>query len=245
MTEAERQALIATIQGQIRQIQGQINQILQQRGGSATPTNSCKAYCITQADGVYAVDCSGNNLTKCASGYNCQQKFSTDYVLVNGVAQTIQTLTGAQCIKTTTSSCSPNWNCQSWSVCANGKQTRACTDSNQCGTTSGRPTISQSCCSADCKTQTDGVYTVSCSGTITKCKTNYICEKTYTTTYENVGGKIQTIKKLNGSRCVCAPSWQTGNWGACSNGSQTRTVTDANNCGTTTNKPATSQTCTQ
>ncbi|PJA62748.1 MAG: hypothetical protein CO161_04810, partial [Candidatus Portnoybacteria bacterium CG_4_9_14_3_um_filter_44_9] len=43
---------------------------------------------------------------------------------------------------------------------------------------------------------------------------------------------------------TCTPNWQTGSWSTCINGQQTRTVTDSNNCGTTTNKPATTQSCT-
>ena len=42
---------------------------------------------------------------------------------------------------------------------------------------------------------------------------------------------------------TCAPNWQTGPWGTCVNGLRTRTVTDTNNCGTTANQPATSQSC--
>lgn len=43
---------------------------------------------------------------------------------------------------------------------------------------------------------------------------------------------------------ACTPNWQTESWGTCTNGQQTRTVTDSNNCGTTTNKPPTTQSCT-
>jgi len=43
---------------------------------------------------------------------------------------------------------------------------------------------------------------------------------------------------------TCTPNWQTGSWSTCANNQQTRTVTDYNYCGTTTNKPATSQYCT-
>lgn len=38
-------------------------------------------------------------------------------------------------------------------------------------------------------------------------------------------------------------SWNCGGWGTCTSGVQTRTCTDANNCGTTTNKPVESQSC--
>lgn len=43
---------------------------------------------------------------------------------------------------------------------------------------------------------------------------------------------------------VCTENWSCGNWSSCLNGQQTRTCTDANSCGTTTKKPATTQSCT-
>lgn len=43
---------------------------------------------------------------------------------------------------------------------------------------------------------------------------------------------------------ICIPDWQTGEWGACVDGHQYRTVTDLNECGTTFGKPATVQHCT-
>lgn len=43
---------------------------------------------------------------------------------------------------------------------------------------------------------------------------------------------------------ACVPLWETGPWGACINGQQTRTVTDSNNCNTNSGKPATTQSCT-
>jgi len=47
-----------------------------------------------------------------------------------------------------TPTCSPNWQCTSWSPnpCTAGQtQTRTCTDANSCDTTSGKPAESQSC----------------------------------------------------------------------------------------------------
>lgn len=42
--------------------------------------------------------------------------------------------------------CAPDWQCGEWSECTPaGIQTRTCTDVNSCGTTSGKPTESQSC----------------------------------------------------------------------------------------------------
>ncbi len=42
--------------------------------------------------------------------------------------------------------CNPNWQCSSWSECSTfGKKSRTCTDINDCGTTTSKPVVSQSC----------------------------------------------------------------------------------------------------
>lgn len=42
--------------------------------------------------------------------------------------------------------CIPEWQCSEWSKCSpQGTQTRACTDTNNCGTNLGKPVESQSC----------------------------------------------------------------------------------------------------
>jgi hypothetical protein len=45
----------------------------------------------------------------------------------------------------TTTDCTPTWQCNSWNSCSGGQQTRYCYDSNNCGTTTGEPTTTQSC----------------------------------------------------------------------------------------------------
>ncbi len=42
----------------------------------------------------------------------------------------------------TSSACTPNWGCGSWSCSCANTETRTCTDSNNCGTTSGKPSES-------------------------------------------------------------------------------------------------------
>ncbi|MDP3899712.1 MAG: LamG-like jellyroll fold domain-containing protein [bacterium] len=42
----------------------------------------------------------------------------------------------------------------------------------------------------------------------------------------------------------CTESWTCTSWSTCSNSTQTRTCTDSNSCGTTTSRPALSQSCT-
>lgn len=44
-------------------------------------------------------------------------------------------------------------------------------------------------------------------------------------------------------RAACNPNWSCTDWGECIDDTQTRTCLDANNCGTTSGKPAESQTC--
>ena len=41
--------------------------------------------------------------------------------------------------------CTPNWTCSLWTTCQNGNHIRACLDSNNCGTLTGKPAESQSC----------------------------------------------------------------------------------------------------
>jgi len=43
------------------------------------------------------------------------------------------------------SNCAPSWQCGAWSACANGKQTRTCTDSNNCGIVTDKPATTQNC----------------------------------------------------------------------------------------------------
>jgi hypothetical protein len=43
------------------------------------------------------------------------------------------------------SSCTPDWQCGSWSECVDGKQSRTCADVNDCGSAEGMPDGTQSC----------------------------------------------------------------------------------------------------
>ena len=54
-----------------------------------------------------------------------------------------------------------------------------------------------------------------------------------------VGGDLNLIVSGDG----CTPSWSCTAWSACSNGAQTRTCTDSNQCGTNEGKPAEAQGC--
>ncbi len=65
----------------------------------------------------------------------------------------VSTVTGAQVTDSITanlyytvnSNCWPNWQCSSWSTCANSKQARTCIDLNGCGSSVNSPLLTQSC----------------------------------------------------------------------------------------------------
>lgn len=54
--------------------------------------------------------------------------------------------------------------------------------------------------------------------------------------------EVSSIYSLTNS-AACTENWTCSSWGSCSNNQQTRTCTDNNNCGTTINKPITTQNC--
>lgn len=56
--------------------------------------------------------------------------------------------------------------------------------------------------------------------------------------------KLNQLYSCSDSVNACTPLWQCAPWGICSNDSQIRSCYDANYCGTTTDKPATIQSCT-
>ena len=61
----------------------------------------------------------------------------------------------------------------------------------------------------------------------------------FTTTSGNTAGAVTSC----GTPPTCTESWTCTAWSACSSGTQTRTCSDSNSCGTTTSKPAVTQTC--
>lgn len=96
--------------------------------------------------------CNGTNYTKCPSGTDfvcpssggayCQQQQQAQ--IIQQLQQTVQQIqqNTQQIVQNT---CTPNWQCISWSTCSNSTQTRTCTDSNSCGNDNGKPVLTQSC----------------------------------------------------------------------------------------------------
>lgn len=88
--------------------------------------------------------------------------------------------------------------------------------------------------SANCNLSNE--HLVTCPGT----ESGFECSRTNNTF---------TVKGLTNSAVVefldsgCVPNWTTSSWSVCTNGQQTRTVTDQNNCGIEVGKPTSTQSC--
>ncbi|MCK5611986.1 hypothetical protein KAR91_59500 [Candidatus Pacearchaeota archaeon] len=125
--------------------------------------------------------------------------------------------------------CTESWNCESWSNCTSGNQTRACTDSSSCGTTIDKPEVIQSC----------------------NCAVNWTCNA-WDSCIDDIQTRICRDKNLCGDdtsmpnitqSCTCSEDWECSDWGTCLNENQTRTCSDENDCGTKLDKPNLTQSC--
>ncbi len=109
--------------------------------------------------------------------------------------------------------CVPWWSCTVWSSCADGLQTRSCVDRNSCGAT--RRPAEQQACAIGPELITD----------------------------LNPYGSETTVTATSSASVGCAPFWACTTYATCVNGSQTRTCSDLNRCGTTAGKPAEVSSC--
>lgn len=131
--------------------------------------------------------------------------------------------------------CTPSWSCSAWTNCASdGTQARTCTDSNNCGTLSGKPVESQSCTPTCTPGWSCTAWSVcdSSGQQIRACADSNNCGIT-----EGQPTQVQSCTP------ICTPSWSCLDWTACINNLQYRTCSDSNTCGITTNQPATQQSC--
>jgi len=89
-------------------------------------------------------------------------------IKATATANGVSAPTEIKTFKVITPNCNPSWSCTAWSNCANGNQTRTCTDTNNCGTTTGKPAESQACTPpAPSCTDTDGGKVETVQGNVT------------------------------------------------------------------------------
>jgi len=133
-----------------------------------------------------------------------------------------------QCSEDSDCECVSNWSCTNWTSCINGVKTKYCYDENGCRE---NRTITQNC---------SGSCTPSWSCSWNQCglgsNQEYVCTDIYNCNPSNSTYTAQL-------RPCCVEDWQCTSWGKCEYGTQTRTCTDSENCGTEFNKPAETQNC--
>jgi len=118
--------------------------------------------------------------------------------------------------------CTEDWSCPQWDTieCVDGTETRTCTDVNDCGTTTSKPSESQ-----DCSAETISAETSAGE------------EETDTSI------TTQTTQEPPAGPATCSPAWQCNEWSECVDETQARECFDAGNCGTEEGRPAASQAC--
>lgn len=134
--------LMTSLQAQITALEQQIASMQQQNTAQQPSSNpppkpapkSTPAPIPTPACPQYSVAVCGSD-AKTYYGNYC-----LGYNMPSGIAVASQ---GA--CATPTPTCNPNWQCGSWSACTSSQQTRTCSDSNNCNTANGEPTLTQSC----------------------------------------------------------------------------------------------------
>ena len=118
-----------------------------------------------------------------------------------------------------TGACQEDWSSSSYGACINGNQVYYCFDKNNCGTTNLIPAL---------------------CGNIQSCTVQQLSSSSNGGNPSPGGGTPVTTSTTG---APCSENWQCVDWSICSGGTQTRTCTDTNKCGTTLNRPALSQSC--
>lgn len=157
--------------------------------------------------------------------------------IFSGATSDMIQLQNASVIEAEVESCTSNWQCSAWSICADGYQTRTCTDLNHCSTQTNKPAEKQQC--ASCTENWACASWSSCAEGL---------QKRTCTDSNNCGteaNKPSEKQNCSASNVPCTENWQCEDWTSCINGQKTRTCKDTNNCGTTINKPTLIKNCIQ
>jgi len=125
--------------------------------------------------------CSPNTCKEENSAEICNSEGSA-YVLCSSIDSTKPICRNKLCTSQSINpTCTPSWQCGLWSSCINNEQTRTCTDSNNCGVDTNKPSTTQAC-SATCtngQIQTETACLV-CNNNVyspdnTKCASGQTC----------------------------------------------------------------------
>jgi len=221
MTDQERQTLIQQIQQQIAQLQAQIIQL---QNITLTPSDSSGAANSTAA-------CAGVTFTRNLTIGSTGSEVRCLQVILNQSVSTQIATTGAGSPGNETT----YFGSRTSAAVKVYQQQHGFTPANQVGPLTNQ-TLNASLAGLLTPTPTP-TPTTTLTPTVTPTPT---LTPTPTPTPVPTYTPTPTPKP---TPIICTPNWQCGSWGACSNGQQTRTCTDSNNCGVTTNKPQVAQSC--
>jgi len=155
--------------------------------------------------------CQNGNVYKAYKTYKCNNPGISSAYCSSSIADKLfdtcsssETCSNGSCIAkenndTTTTTCTPNWSCGSWTTCSSGYQTRYCYDTNYCGVTTNKPSEQQSCTSSCTPNWSCGSW-----GTcVNSLQTRYCYDTNYCGSQTNKPDDYQScISNTNGSLSV-------------------------------------------
>ena len=132
----------------------------------------------------------------------------------------------------TSQNCVSLWSCTTWSSCSNNQQTRTCVDLRNCAVPNGYAASKQACSSCNPAMPT----AQSCCNPAWSQSSFGPCingVQAINWVDENNCGMVafNSPPMTQPTQSCCTPNWQCSTWSTtCTNGQQTRTCTDLNNC---------------
>ena len=168
----------------------------------------------------------GGNYTIYVQGYNSTGMFESPLGL---------TVIGEEC--------TPDWNCTEWSNCENETQTRNCSDINECGINTNKPSENQTC-----NTTKECTPTWSCSNwseCLSSIQTRICNDSNDCNNETGKPAESQTCEETP-EEVICQPNWNCSQWFPTECPEEEtlkRECTDLNNCGNNSGKPTESKKC--
>lgn len=150
----------------------------------ATPPNCNTGGVCTTCNGAGANTCSNNGTYTCSYySYTGGGSCTTTKYLGPAACTVNNCSSGYTCVSgSCVVNCAPNWSCTGWTPSTSStscgltfNQTQTCTDSNSCGTLTGKPSVSRSSIGTQCPVSTSGscTYSNSCDTTGDITTTSY------------------------------------------------------------------------
>ncbi|HCX22164.1 MAG TPA: hypothetical protein DHN29_09635 [Cytophagales bacterium] len=139
-------------------IVGQVNSVGFALGATCAAATECTSgnclntKCVDATYGCTTLDdctypefqwesCDTTTAWKCVQAACAAQQTACGTACCDDATETCDINTNA-CIP---KACTESWTCTAWSACTAGKQTKSCTDANDCGTTTSKPAVEKTC----------------------------------------------------------------------------------------------------